>query len=72
MKVIVEVFATNVQEACEARDLMALLTERFPDVKVNFDLDDPDKILRVEGANVTARNVEMIIMEKGFICEALI
>lgn len=68
---MVEVFKTNVQEFEEAQNLVALLRQHFPDSKVNFDLDDCDKVLRVEGNDLRIEKVMTLIMEKGFLCKEL-
>jgi hypothetical protein len=68
---MVEVFKTNVQEFSEAQKLVALLRRHFPDSKINFDLDDCDKVLRVEGSNLRIEKVMTIVMEKGFLCAVL-
>jgi len=46
---MVEVFKTNVKKRGEEKMLLLILAEYFPNHKINFDLDDCDKILRVEG-----------------------
>ncbi len=46
---MIEVFKTNVDNAPEADKVLRLLAHEFPDFKVNFDLEDCDKILRVKG-----------------------
>lgn len=68
---MVEVFKTNVQEFAEAQNLVALLRRHFPDSKINFDLDDCDKVLRVEGNDLRIEKVMTLIMEKGFLCAVL-
>ena len=68
---MVEVFKTNVQEFSEAQKLVALLRRHFPDSKINFDLDDCDKVLRVEGNNVGIEKVMTLVIEKGFLCNVL-
>ena len=68
---MVEIFKTNVQEFSEAQKLVALLRRHFPDSKINFDLDDCDKVLRVEGNNLRIEKVMTLVMEKGFLCKVL-
>jgi hypothetical protein len=68
---MVEIFKTNVQEFSEAQKLVALLRRHFPDSKINFDLDDCDKVLRVEGNNLRIEKVMTLVMEKGFLCRVL-
>ena len=46
-KLMIEVFKTNVHEICEAQKIIVLLLENFTQHKINFDLHDCDKILRV-------------------------
>lgn len=43
-----EVLRTNVQKNNEAKQIIQDLLKHFPDSKINFDLEDCDKILRVE------------------------
>jgi hypothetical protein len=68
---MVEVFKTNVQEFSEAQKLVALLRKHFPGTKINFDLDDCDKVLRVEGNNLRIEKVMNLVMKKGFLCTVL-
>lgn len=68
---IIEVFKTNVQEVCEAQQLTYLLLDNFPESKINFDLHDCDKILRVEGGVVLVSKVIAVIKENGFTCTVL-
>jgi len=68
---MVEIFKTNVQEFSEAQNLVALLQGHFPDSKINIDLDDCDKVLRVEGTNLRIEKVMTLVTEKGFSCKVL-
>jgi len=68
---MVEVFKTNVQEFSQAQKLLALLRRHFPGTKINFDLDDCDKVLRVEGNNLRIEKVMTLVIEKGFLCTVL-
>jgi hypothetical protein len=43
----------------------------FPDSKINFDLDDCDKVLRVEGRNFATEQVMHLVQENGFKCAVL-
>lgn len=67
----VEVFKTNVPDRRSARELLIFLNSRLPIIKINFDLDDCDRILRVESATDVSGEVREIMREKGFFCEAL-
>jgi hypothetical protein len=68
---MVEVFKTNVQEFAEAQKLVAVLRRHFPGSKINIDLDDCDKVLRVEGSNLPVEKVMTLVTEKGFVCSVL-
>ena len=68
---MVEVFKTNVYEEDRSRILLQKLFEYFPDNKINFDLQDCDKILRVEGKNILSDKIMEILNEQGHVCEIL-
>jgi hypothetical protein len=68
---MVEVFKTNVQGVSQAKKLVALLLEHFPDNRINFDLHDCDKILRIEGEHFEAQHIIMLVTENGFMCNVL-
>ena len=68
---MVEVFKTNVQKKTQCKMLLSILSEAFPSFKINFDLADCDKVLRVEGDNMEALRIMMIVKEYGFNCEVL-
>lgn len=69
---MVEVFKTNVQEIHHAEILLKNLSEHFPSFKINFDLDDCDKILRVEGTNINPHEIIELIKSIGYECEVLL
>ena len=45
---MVEVFKTNVKDGDHAAKLMAVIHKQRTNYKANFDLEDCDKILRIE------------------------
>ena len=51
---MIEVFKTNVLKKSQSKMLLCILSEAFPSFKINFDLSDCDKVLRVEGDNMEA------------------
>ena len=68
---MVEVFKTNVQKKTQSKMLLCILSEAFPSFKINFDLSDCDKVLRVEGDNIESLSIIMLVKENGFKCEVL-
>ena len=68
---MVEVFKTNVQKKSQSKMLLCILSEAFPSFKINFDLSDCDKVLRVEGDDMDASRIMILVNEYGFTCEPL-
>jgi len=46
---MIEVFKTDVQTEAQSKILLLMFHEAFPSVNINFDLDDCDRVLRVQG-----------------------
>jgi hypothetical protein len=68
---MIEVFKTNFQKKAHSKMLLCILSEAFPSSKINFDLSDCDKVLRVEGDNLEALRIMILVKEYGFNCEVL-
>lgn len=69
----VEVFKTNVGQKDAAESVIKKLNKRFPDYKINFDLDDCDRILRVESVNgpVDTDGILKLLQELDYWVEVL-
>ena len=68
---MVEVYKTNVYRRRQAKTLMAHLTRHFPTLKINFDLEDCDHILRIEGEDILNEKITRLVTESGYRCEIL-
>ena len=68
---MVEVFKTNVQEVAHSIKMIDKLLEHFPVSKINFDLEDCDKILRVEGEHVLPEKIIEVLKSNGYNCRVL-
>lgn len=68
---MIEVFKTNIQKKAQSKILLCILSEAFPSLKINFDLSDRDKVLRVEGDNIESLRVMILVKKYGFTCEIL-
>ncbi|MBI1767419.1 MAG: hypothetical protein HY015_07550 [Bacteroidetes bacterium] len=68
---MVEVFKTNVENSELADQLASALHDRFPFFKINFDMDDCDRILRVEGNQINSEKIIEVISAVGFECKIL-
>ncbi|RFZ82905.1 hypothetical protein DYU05_12155 [Mucilaginibacter terrenus] len=68
---MIEVFKTNVDDAGRSQMLIGLLKKHFPVCRINFDLEDCDKVLRVEGREFCPTRVIELIKLNGHYCEIL-
>lgn len=69
---MIEVFKTDVSDEKQASDLRHLLLRHFPTSRINFDLHDCDKILRIEGADFSSELVQALVKNSGFACDMLV
>ncbi|GAA4102376.1 hypothetical protein [Mucilaginibacter panaciglaebae] len=72
MRMVVEVFKTNVNEIEISERLIRQVLDHFPRSRVNFDMEDCDRILRVEADAVSPEKIIEILAANGYFCEALI
>ena len=68
---MVEVFKTNVNDVELAQLLINQLLDYFSFGRVNFDLDDCDKILRIEGELIQPEKVIEVVSDHGYYCQVL-
>jgi len=68
---MVEVFKTNVEAPDESARIIEELLQRYPQSRINFDLSDCDRILRVEGEKVHAGGIIELMAAIGYVCEVL-
>jgi len=68
---MVEVFKTNVQQNEEAITLIQKLIDHFPTYRINFDLSDCDKILRMEGERIFPEEVVGVLNSSNYECVIL-
>ncbi|WCT12675.1 hypothetical protein [Mucilaginibacter jinjuensis] len=68
---MVEVFKTNVKYQSQAQGLLTLLRQYFPKSRANFDLDDCDKILRIQGDEFCPVKIAELLKTNGFECYIL-
>ncbi|WP_129714025.1 hypothetical protein [Pedobacter sp. SYP-B3415] len=66
---MVEVFKTNVKKKKQARLIVLLLERQFPGLRANFDLEDCDRILRVQGEGICCKSIEGEMNVFGYACE---
>lgn len=66
----IEVFKTNVVNDMQAQAIRLLL-QHFPGSRINFDLHDCDKVLRMEGTDFTTEKVILLVNQEGVFCNVL-
>ena len=69
----VNIFKTNVPDRLAATHIMLTLQQTFPGCKVNFDLDDCDRILRIESQQdlIVDAEIRLLMAENGYDCAPL-
>ena len=70
---MIEVFRTNVEKAADAEMLINFIHHHFTGYRANFDLQDCDRILRIEcpGGRVHIQSVMFLLSYNGFLAEVL-
>ena len=68
---VVEVFKTNVRGKRMAQRINTDLAQLFPNAKINFDLDDCDKILRIESTELCVKEIIELVKGRSFSYEVL-
>ena len=68
---MIEVFKTDVQKVESSKMLITQLLAHWPACKINFDLEDCDRVLRVEGEGFCADRVIELLKLNGHYCEIL-
>jgi len=68
---MVEIFKTNVVEKTQAMLVQKILSNTFPEYKINFDLSDCDKVLRVEGETIVAKSIIALLEANAYTCELI-
>lgn len=70
----VAVYKTNVDDGAKAQKILEKILQHIKDVDPNFDLEDCDKVLRVESLNggVDEAQIEEIMKNAGVRIEELV
>ncbi len=68
---MIEIFKTNVQKKSETKHIIAIIKKQFPDYEINFDLEDCDKILRIEALKLKPNEIIKHLNSLGYLCVKL-
>ncbi len=69
---MVEVFKTNVEQTEQSELLISEIIRHVPNSKINFDLEDCDKILRIEAESISNETIIELLQKNGFQAEVLL
>ena len=69
---MVEVFKTNVLQTEQSHFLANQIASYLPGALINFDLEDCDKILRIEADDISSQIIIDLLNNHGFQAEMLI
>ena len=67
---VVEVYKTNVQNETQGNRIIRFLHRNYPWYNVNFDLDDIDRVLRIESYQRKIDNESIISLVRQLGCKA--
>lgn len=68
---MIEVFKTDISNRVAAQKIVTLLQLQLPDSRINIDLEDCDKVLRVEACQFSVEQVILFVNKNGFYCSPL-
>lgn len=69
---MVRIFKTDIGNSLLAEYVLGSLMQLFPSYRINFDLEDCDKILRIEGGDFEAEKVVSVVSSRNFVCVELL
>ena len=68
---MVFIFKTDVNDDAHAAAILEQLQTLFPTAAINFDLEDCDKILRIEDIHLSLPRILTMTKSLGFFCAEL-
>ncbi|WP_114748471.1 hypothetical protein [Pleomorphovibrio marinus] len=67
----IEVFITNVHHMKDAMHILRLLKSLFPTAIANFDLEDCEKVLRIEDRVIQVNQILELVHAEGFLIKIM-
>lgn len=68
---MVEVFTTNINSFSRAEQVQENMQVFFPGIRINFDIDDCDHILRIEGIAFCVQEILQWLKAQGVAASVL-
>jgi hypothetical protein len=69
---MVEVFVTDIPTIDFAIQVHQEIQELFPAARITFDLEDCDRILKIEDDDIDSEQVIHLVSKLGFMCRMLV
>ena len=67
----IEVFVTNIQNAFQSEQIKEDILAKYPKLKIDFDLEDVDKVLRVQGV-FSSIKIIIILISNNYKCNIML
>ncbi|MES2591584.1 MAG: hypothetical protein V4608_06845 [Bacteroidota bacterium] len=68
---MVEIFKTDIADTANADLIVGHLMKFFPSAKINVDVEDCDKVLRIEDNSISITEVIQLTKDVGCVCEVI-
>lgn len=68
---MVVVYRTNINNKRQFKTVNRLLCRLFNDLQINIDLEDNEKVLRLEGKDIISAEVINSLGKIGFLCQVM-
>lgn len=68
---MIYIFKTNINNIDDVKKTSVLIDSLIDNSSWSFDLEDCDKILRIEVENLNIKYLQQIFNENGFFCDEL-
>jgi hypothetical protein len=68
---MVEIFKTDISQKKAAKPLVEMLSQSLPGHRIDLDLEDCDKVLRIEGQSISPEEIINMLRKEGFQCSIL-
>jgi hypothetical protein len=68
---MIEVFKTNIKDKFQSAEVQIQILKHYPELKIGFDLEDIDKVLRVEGIFFNNAKIISALDFIGIRCQVL-
>ena len=69
---MVEIFKTHIHQKVAADELIQQIQKCCPAAKINVDLDDCDRVLRIEDDRISVSEIIKLTADLGHYCEVIL